>query len=158
MRPANRFLTGAVIVLLTIGGLTVTRAEAGPAGVAGGQSTFIEKLTTLGVTAEQQTAITEILRDHQPELDPLRRRFVAERRALRELIYADQPEDSAIRNQARQVGRVGADLAVARAHLGQEIRGVLTPAQVDQLRELRAVADDRVAEFLDRIANRLGEE
>ena len=84
----------------------------------------------------------------------MRRQFVTERRALRDLVHADEVDEAAIRRQVRRLSHVGADWAVARARVGQEIRGVLTPEQVDQLHELRATAEARVDEALDRIANR----
>jgi Spy/CpxP family protein refolding chaperone len=116
------------------------------------------RLAELGVTDEQKAEVKAILRKHQPTAEPLLKQFVAERRTLRDLIHAETVNERAIRKQAAKVAAVGADLAVERARVAHEIRGVLTPEQIEKLKELRVDIDERIDKRLDRIAKRIAED
>jgi Spy/CpxP family protein refolding chaperone len=120
-----------------------------------GPGLFAARLAELGVTDAQKEQIHAILRQHLPEVEPLVKQFVTERRALRGLVHADQPDEKAIHAQVSKAARIGADLAVARAHTAQEIKPVLTPEQVEKLKDMRDDADERIDLFLSRIAKRI---
>ena len=159
MKTSIKWLTGAaVIAVLTLGGLAVTRAQTGALAPGRERGALLKKLAALGVTDDQRTAIKAILQKHRPELAPLAKQFVTERRALRDAIQADPVDEKAIRAKVATVAQVGADLAVARARVGHEVRGVLTPGQLQKLHDLRAATDSRVDDLLDRVAKGPGEE
>ena len=86
------------------------------------------------------------------------REVVTERRALRDAIRAESFDESAIRSQAAKVAGLEADLAVQRAHVAHDIRAVLTPEQLQKLKELQVNADVRVDRALARVAKRIAED
>jgi len=105
-----------------------------------------------GVTKEQGDQIKAILSKHQTEIKPLMDRMVAERRALRDLIQTESVDEKAIRNEVNKLATIGADLAVKRAYIAHEVRGVLTSDQIGKLKEMQAKHDTHVDEIRDRIA------
>jgi protein CpxP len=87
------------------------------------------------------------------------KQVVTERRALRDTIRAEKTiDEAAIRAQAAKVASLEADLAVQRAHVAHEIRAVLTPGQLQKLKDMQTDADARIDGFLHRIANRIAED
>lgn len=158
MKPATKILTTFTVTTLIIGGALAYKAHgAGGPPFPRGHGLWAERLAELGVTEEQKARVREILRKHQPTAQPLIRQFVQERRALRDLIHASPVDEAAIRKQTATVADIGADLAVLRAQVAADLRGVLTPEQVEQLHELKEDIDARIDSFLDRISRRVAE-
>ncbi len=89
----------------------------------------------IGLTDDQKASIKAVRQKYMPIIRPLARSLRAERGALRGLMNADVIDDAAIRTEASKMAAVEADLAVERAHLMNEIRGVLTPEQIQELRQ-----------------------
>jgi protein CpxP len=118
---------------------------------------LIERLQALGVTDEQKTQIKEILRQHQPTVQPLVQSAVTEHRALREVIRAEPVNETAIRAQSAKVAAVEADLAVARAHVVQDLRKVLTAEQIEQLKALQTDLYDRIDRLMEHARNGIAE-
>ena len=159
MRTSTKALIGAGLVMAaTVGGFFAYLAHANPREYGPARGRFLERLAQLGVTDEQKTQVKDILRNHQPTAEPLLKQFVAERRALRDLVHAETVDEKAIRAQAAKVASVGADLAVERAHVAHEIRGVLTPEQIDKLKQMKVDADTRIDDGLARIAKHIAED
>lgn len=117
-----------------------------------------ERFDALGVTAEQQMELRAVLKKHLPEIEPLVRRSVAERRALRDRIRAEPLDEAAIRAQAARLAAVEADLAVARAKVAAEVRPLLTSEQHAKLAEMKRDAQEHVDVALSRIAKQIAGE
>lgn len=77
---------------------------------------------------------------------------------MRDAIRAETIDETAIRAQAAKVASLEADLAVQRAHVAHDIRAVLTPGQLQKLKDMQINADARVDGFLRHIANRIAED
>ena len=77
---------------------------------------------------------------------------------MRDAIRAEPFDETAIRAQAAKVASLEADLAVQRAHVAHDIRAVLTPEQLQKLKDMQINVDARVDGFLHRIANRITED
>jgi len=107
----------------------------------------------LNLTDQQKAQVNTILRSYQPTAGPLIREVVTERRALRDAIRAQTIDETAIRAQVAKVASLEADLAVQRAHIAHDIRAVLTPEQIQKLKNMQTAADARVDGLLQRIAN-----
>ncbi len=116
---------------------------------------IVPKLCALGLTHEQKTQVRGILKNHRSSMRPLVGQLVAERRALRDLIHAESVDETAIRAQVEKVAKVDADLAVQRANIAHEIRGLLTTEQIQKLKELKVSLDAHIDRHLARIAKRL---
>ena len=114
---------------------------------------MMHALKQVGVTDAQKEQIRGILREQRPQVQPLRKQLVQERRALRDAIQQSPVNESAIRTQSARVAQVQADLAVQRARIADKVRAVLTPDQVSKLKELQAQRDARVDERLNRQNN-----
>ena len=83
---------------------------------------MMHALKEVGVTDAQREQIRGILREQRPQLQPLRKQMVQERRALRDVIQTSPVNESAIRTQAARVAQVQADLAVQRARIADSQR------------------------------------
>jgi Spy/CpxP family protein refolding chaperone len=146
---------GAVMVL-TVGGFFAFLAHADTTNDVGfAKGRFARKLARLGVTADQKAEVKTILHKYQPTVGPLIKQVVTERRALRDTIHAETIDETAIRAQAAKVASLKSDLAVQRAHVSHDIRAVLTPDQLQKVKEMESDVDARIDGFLHRVANRI---
>jgi Spy/CpxP family protein refolding chaperone len=144
-------ILSVLLSVMTVGGLCASHAadNDGGSGVAVTPAHGI--FASIALTDDQKTQLKEVFQKYRPTVQPLSMQYVAERRQLRKLTHAMPVDDGAIRAQAAKVSAVGADLAVQRAHLIQDIRSVLTQEQVQKLSQ----ADDDVASAkIDRFLSR----
>jgi len=109
-----------------------------------------ELAKALGLSREQKDRIKAIFKKNHDETSALRKEMVSERRELRNLIHSDKMNEAAIRDEAKKIAATSGDLAVRRAKMFQEVRGVLTPEQVRKFRDLR----DKRDRGIDRMMNR----
>ena len=109
---------------------------------------LIRTLETLGLTDAQKQQVKDILKVNAPTVKPLIEKFVAERRQLRNLIQAEQIDETAIRAQTAKIALLEADMAINRAHVGQQIRAILTPEQRQKAAELFQKVDARMDRFM----------
>jgi Spy/CpxP family protein refolding chaperone len=116
---------------------------------------LLGKIAELGVSDSQKQQIHAILRESRPALQPLVAQYVRERRALRKAIHTAPVNEQAIRAQAVRVAQIEADLDVKRAHVSERIRAVLTPEQVEKLKQLAEKVDASVDIMLERINERI---
>jgi len=151
-------VVAGVIAAVTVGGFFAFLAHADTTTNDTGflaKGRFAKALAQAGVTADQRTQIKLILRKYQPTVGPMIQQIVTQRRTLRDTIRAENIDETAIRAQAAKVASLEADLAVQRAHVAHDIRGVLTPDQIQKLKDMQANADARFDEFLQHVANRI---
>ena len=150
-------IAAGVIAAATVGGFFAFLAHADTTNDVGfaAKGRFARRLAQLGVTDAQKAQVKTILRGYQPTLGPLITEVVTERRALRDAIRAPAVDETAIRAQAAKVASLEADLAVQRAHVFHDIRAVLTPEQIQKLKDMQIDADARFDTLLQRIANRI---
>lgn len=106
---------------------------------------------SLGLTDEQKAQIKGIFQNHRTAAAPLVQQLRAQGKQLKTVIETAPVDEAAIRAQAAQVSTVKADLAVLRAHLIQDILGVLTPAQVQQLTANGGSAAGKIDRFVSRM-------
>jgi len=109
---------------------------------------LIKTLESLGLSTEQKQQVNTVLKDNEPTVRPLVKKFVAERRQLRTIIHTEPVDDAAIRTQITKIASLEADMAINRAHIGQKIRTILTPEQRQNAEELFKKADARIDRFM----------
>lgn len=97
----------------------------------------------LDLTEEQRTEIRGIVQAHRDELRPAFVEVLRHRRALRNAVLAEQPDEAAIRAEADALGKAIGDAAVEVAGAASEARTVLTPEQIQALEQ--AMADNQAA-------------
>jgi Spy/CpxP family protein refolding chaperone len=105
----------------------------------------------LSLTPDQRDKVRGIIKDALPGMKPLLESQAEGRKALFDLIHADTVDETAIRKTSADLAASGGDLAVARAHVAEKIRAVLTPDQIRTLDDRRARMEKRRAlrrEFL----------
>ena len=149
-------IAAGAVAVLTVGGFFAFLAHADTTNDVGfSKSRFARKLAQLGATADQKTEVKTILRQYQPTVGPLIKQVVTERRALRDTIHAETIDETAIRAQAAKVASLESDLSVQRAHVSHDIRAVLTPEQLQKVKDMEIDVDTRIDGFLHRVANRI---
>jgi Spy/CpxP family protein refolding chaperone len=148
-------IAAGAVAALTVGGFFAFLAHADTNDVGFSKGRFKLKLAQLGVTADQKAEVKTILRKYQPTVGPLIKQVVTERRALRDTIRAETINETAIHAQAAKVASLESDLAVQRAYVAHDIRAVLTPDQLQKLKEMQIDVDARIDGFLHRVANRI---
>jgi len=104
----------------------------------------------LDLTDAQRDAIRQTLQAHKKEIKQAVAPVVEKRRALREAVLADKPDDSAIRKSANELGSAVGDAGVTLAKIKSELKAKanLTPEQMKKLNEYRSENDAAIDQFL----------
>jgi Spy/CpxP family protein refolding chaperone len=157
-RDMKILTTAGAIAAATVIGCFAYIAHAGTTEATPARGRIAERLVALGVTDQQKAEVKTVLRKHQPTVQPLVKQLVTERRALRNTIRAETIDESAVRAEAAKVASLEADLAMQRAHLSHDIRAVLTPDQIQKLKDMQVDFDVRIDGFLHRVAKRIAED
>jgi protein CpxP len=163
MKTSTKVLIGTGLILaLTMGGFFAALARAEGEGGGRGWGRLGHRLAMLrgafyraGVTKEQGEQIKQIVLKHYPESKPLADKMLAEHRALRDLIRAENVDEKAIRDQVARLAAVSADIAVQRAQVVHKVRGALNAEQIGKLNEMQANLDAHVDDMREQIAKRL---
>jgi len=103
----------------------------GPGGRWWGNRELAQKL---GITADQQKKMDDILQQHRLSLVDLRATLEKQELTLEPLVSADQPEEGRILAQIDKVAQARAELEKANARMLLDIRRVLTPEQWQKLK------------------------
>jgi Spy/CpxP family protein refolding chaperone len=106
----------------------------------------------LGVTGEQQTEIRKIVESHRSEIAAVAKPIVEKRRALRDAVTAENPNEATIRAAANDLGKAIGDAAVLAAKVKPEVYRVLTPEQQKKVESFRADSDSAVDRFIHEMA------
>jgi Spy/CpxP family protein refolding chaperone len=97
----------------------------------------------LDLTEDQRQALKDVVRMHQPVLQPLRQQARNERQSLRALITADQLDETALATQAGRIADTQKQIVIASAHLRVDLRKILTPDQLGRIEAWRGRAENR---------------
>lgn len=98
----------------------------------------------LDIRPEQKQEIARILKGYRPQLAAAADRVAGARKDLRSAAAAEAFSESAVRLAHKSVAAQEEELAVLRARVAHEVRGVLTPEQRQKLAERRAASQDRI--------------
>ena len=151
MRKSTKILTILTIGTSVMIGSAMGVAHAATEKVKSLRNGIFSQLASLDITNEQRDNIHAILRKHQPEIEPLIKQFVTERRVLRDLVLSDISDEAAIRVQTARVAATQTDLAVHVARLSKEVRAELKPEQLNKLAEMKKKLDSHIDEAIERI-------
>ena len=100
-------------------------------------------LRHLDLTDEQRAQIRALLDEHHEAMEPQREAMEAAHENLRTRMQAEAFDESSVRQAADAIAALHADRIVANAALRNQIRGLLTPEQKDELQEMRERRSDR---------------
>ena len=112
-------------------------AGAQPEGVS---EEKVNPMRLLNLTPDQVRQVREIRILSEPEGRALLRRMNMARRSLDAALYANDSDEALIQQRAGELAAAQAAVTRMRAQVEWKIRSVLTPAQLNALRELRARA------------------
>jgi protein CpxP len=148
--PPKRILLPALVVLLACGLAMAQpgRGFRGPGpGHGEGPGFMLERLVDrLDLTVAQEDQIRDMVKSHREANRETHEAMVQARKALNDATTAPEPDEAALRQIASDVGVLQGDLAVARAQLWQQVRGVLTPEQAAELDALLERHRERMEE------------
>ena len=151
MKSTGVVALGAVILSLLVFQLP---ALAGFHGHGRPGGTMEKMIAALDLSEEQKLQIKDLITAKQPDIQPIRRQLILERRALRDLIQSDKFDEFAIRTQAAKVATFQTEMAVQRARVFNEVCQILTPEQKQKFLELQKARDLKIDEFLSRVSPR----
>jgi periplasmic protein CpxP/Spy len=114
-----------------------TNAFAGYGGHGKGGWHLKRMMAAVGLSDEQTAEVKNIISQSRTNLEPALKQLRTERRALRNLIQSEIFDEGAIRNQADKIAKVQSDLAVERAQVYQSVLKVLSPEQIQKLKEFQ---------------------
>jgi Spy/CpxP family protein refolding chaperone len=106
-------------------------------GEGGGQGLH-RMLSQLDLSAEQQEQIYAMFQEHRASTESVRQELRDAHRKVMELTHAETLDENAIRQAVEDAAVLQADMAVDGARMFQQLRGVLTDEQRQQLDEIRA--------------------
>jgi Spy/CpxP family protein refolding chaperone len=136
---------GCLILLLLCAGSALAQ---GPPPPHMGRPVFLDQLFVpeqvmryqqeIALTGEQRAKISEAMGETQKQLIDLQWQFEGESKKLTDILAASDIDEAAAAAQADKV--MNTELQMKKTHLGLLIRikKILTPAQQDKLKELRA--------------------
>lgn len=128
------------------------RGPHGPVDEMGGcvDKRVLKNLEKLDLSDVQKHDIAVILKRHREELKNVSDRLREARMQLGKEVRADEFNADAIRAAFRQMAEHGEQMVLLRAGMLHEIKGVLTPEQVDALRSKKKDVTERGRKRMDR--------
>lgn len=173
-RPSRPLLLAALFALVACG-LAAATAWALPASTsstldllvagtplgAGAGNTlearwFDRAASRLQLTETQRDEIRSLASSYGPEIVQTIRRVKQSRVELFEAVHEHPPFESEIRGASARLAEAQTDLALLRANLADDVHGVLTPAQQEELEEmkqnLRTLLEMAADGFIERLA------
>lgn len=115
--------------------LVVLMALPAIAGPRGGGFRFLRHLD---LSEEQQYKVNEVMENYRADMRIRMNQLRSARQALRETIHGETFDEAAVRQAHAKVAAESAELAVLRAKAFADIRPILTPEQLETLRNLPA--------------------
>jgi Spy/CpxP family protein refolding chaperone len=106
----------------------------------------------LGVTGEQRAEIRQIVASHRSEIVAVAKPIVEKRRALRDAVLAENPDETSIRAAANDLGKAIGDAAVLASQVKPEVYQVLTPEQQKKVEVFRTESHSAMDRFMHEMA------
>jgi Spy/CpxP family protein refolding chaperone len=91
----------------------------------------------LNLTDQQQEQVKAVMDKHQSEMQGFNEKIDAARKAVHEAVHTDTFNETAIRDAHKTLATEMENMAVLRGKIFAEIRPILTPEQLTQVKEMR---------------------
>jgi Spy/CpxP family protein refolding chaperone len=135
----NQWILAVVLATLVVSGFVIASYAGRP--FPGGPMGYMYRMNMLfdelGITEDQRVALKKLFKENRKDIQPLAEVVMTKGRALRELVLAETPDQTAIRQASAELGNSIAEAAVRASVLAKEVRSILTPEQVERFKELR---------------------
>jgi Spy/CpxP family protein refolding chaperone len=133
----------AMVLTIVIGlALTSTaNAQCGRgrmAGCMGPGFPGLRMVMDLDLSDAQRDEIRTIVKKYRSEGKAIREDLASTRENMAAVMFADQSDEAAVRSQFRALAPQMEDLAVLGARIISEVKTVLTPNQIETMKEMRA--------------------
>jgi len=109
----------------------------GPPGHPGPEGLVEEHAERLGLDEETRAAIRTIVDESHARAAELHEDHRQARRALRDLLSQDSPDEAAVMQQAERIGAIETEMAKHRLRTMLRIHALLTPEQRKEMMEIR---------------------
>ena len=96
--------------------------------------------TLQNITDEQRQKIQEANKEYNEKATPTYARLTNSRRELETLVTAEKLDEAAVRQKAKEIGDLEADLAIARAQRYAKVRSFLTAEQARRFNQAPPIA------------------
>lgn len=106
----------------------------------------------LDLTDEQRTGIHDIILSYKQDLARAAQAVAEDKRALREAVVAENPDENTIRAESLKMANSIGDMAVLLSDVVAEVRLVLTEQQIEVLQEAHADRTEAVDRLLEQLA------
>jgi Spy/CpxP family protein refolding chaperone len=87
----------------------------------------------LEITTEQRAEIRDTVKAYRPQIAQVAKPIVERRRALRQAVLSDTPNEETIRAAAEELGKAIGDAAVLASKVCGNVRGMLTEEQIHKI-------------------------
>jgi len=151
--------------ILTTGVVSVTADSPTPAGgpwrqrlansplgrlVMGHVGRLLVLRSELNLTDDQRQQIAGVVKAHRSEILTVAKPIADARRALRNEVMAEKPDEKKIREAAGKLGETLGEAAVLAAKIKGEVRPVLTDEQLKRITDFQAQTDQAVDGFFEK--------
>lgn len=143
----NKLLTALLVGSLTLGGLTLAKADDDDKGKGEykgryceygmGRASRIERMAeALGLSESQLKQVREIQEKYHPKKQVLRDKMKSSRQQLREVMQSDNVDQGKVSKLAQQIGDLKAEKIMLRVQKYSEMNKVLTKEQREKMKEM----------------------
>jgi len=116
--------------------------DGGPGAAIGGLKAVLE----LKLSEDQQAQLSNIIIKYEEQREGLMGRMIEARKKLAAVLKAEPFDEKDARNAFEEVSEVKEDLFVLGAKMMSEMKGVLSPEQLQRLQERKAQRHERIKE------------
>ena len=149
-KPRRPIIVIATAILALAAGSAVHGVHAfgngGHGGPHGGGFGGLKMLMQLDLTDAQKTRISELLPAYRAQKDARRASLRDMRRQMRVLIEAERFDEEAVRQTFREMAPLMEDMAVSRVQFMHDLKAVLTPEQVERVKDKHMNRENRRGE------------
>ncbi len=111
----------------------------------------MKMLDKLNLSDSQEAQVQDIVKQFRGDMKSQKRGLRDARRNLRELMFAEKNTETAIRQAFRETSSLKEELMVSRIRMMAEIKKVLTPEQLQSLKEIKS---KRLQKFREKFESR----
>ena len=136
---SKRIVMGLLFLLITFTVASAVDARyfgrKHPMARVGGGLMGLKTLVELDLSDDQKSKIMEIIEKYQDQRQSTKNSFFDARKTLADALHAEEFNENAIRDAHRQVSAIKEEMLVSRAKMMTELKTVLTPEQIELLKE-----------------------
>lgn len=115
------------------------------------QTQVLKAFIRLNLTDQQKQEIAAILKTYRDDIVTAVDNVIVARKNLLETIHGSEYNETAVRTASQAVANAEEELAVLRAKVVSEVKGVLTAEQLSKIEQLKTDIMDRVKSRVDKI-------